>query len=154
MPSSISNRLTDDEDLQLAFREGQWWLLFHRRTLLAAGDDPDAGAPVPPGIRESLIRVMQQRLAETLPRVQGLLAGLDARRATQIALAVVNPEDDPLVQVAPRESERGWPLFVLRLSHGELDVEVDLNPYVPGDPFDPEEVARQAAVLLRVVGTD
>ena len=49
--------------------------------------------------------------------------------------------------------ERGWPHFVLRLSAGGFDVEVDLNPYVPDEPFDLDEVQRQAEVILQVAGS-
>ena len=35
--------------------------------------------------------------------------------------------------------------------HRRIDVEVDLNPYMPDDPFDWPEVHRQASVILQVV---
>ena len=141
----------DEADVDVAFHDGQWWLVVHRQAVLGLGADPDSDTAVTPVIRAALALAMKARLSQILPRVQRLLEGLDPVVARTVVVSVVNAEDVPDPWIDTTEFERGWPHFLLRLSAGRLDVEVDLNPYVPDDPVDLGDVTRQAGVLLDAV---
>lgn len=140
----------DDGDLQLAVHGDQGWLVLHGVEVVPVPADPDPREVVTPAIRGALARAMGQRLGRVVPEVRRLLDVLDAARAGEVGVQVVDAEgsaDSPLAHEGP---ERGWPHFVLRLSAGGFDVEVDLNPYVLDDPLDLDEVGRQAEVILQV----
>lgn len=139
-----------EADLTLAFRERQWWLVLHRHPVLPVGANPDPHEAVTPAARAALARGMKLRLSETIPRVQRLLDAQDAERARDVEVAVVNAEGRRSLDANLTELERGWPHFLLRLSTGGFDVAVDLNPYVPDDPFELDEVKRLAGVILQV----
>lgn len=137
-------------DLTLAFNGGQWRLELHRYPVLPVGAAPDPHAAVTPAIRGALAQAMEQRLSEIVPQVRRLVEALGAERARDVTITVVNTEGGGACTLEGAAVERGWPHFLLRLSAGGFDVEVDLNPYVPDDPFDLDEVQRQADVILQV----
>ena len=141
-----------DEDLTLVQRDGQWWLELHRYPVLPVGVNPDPYKVITQETRKALARGMEQRLAENVPKVQHLIEQLGADRAQQIAILVVSTDERGSTPYPSADFERGWPHFLLRLSAGGFDVEVDLNPYVPDEPFEFDEVQRQASVILQVAG--
>ena len=69
-----------ESELVLAFRGRQWWLMYHRHPVLLVGSDSDSLEAVTPTVRADLIRVMEQRLSESIPVVQRLIEALDAER--------------------------------------------------------------------------
>ena len=140
-----------EEDLSLAFREGQWWLVLYRYPILPIGTRPDPNEAVTSSTRTALAQGMEQRLSETIPQVQHLIKTLGKEQARFVAVAVVNAEERVSPYLDSTETERGWPHFLLRLSAGSFDVEIDMNPYVPEEPLDLDEVQRQANVILQVV---
>ena len=142
----------DEGDLALAFVEAQWWLMLHRVPVLPVGDDPDP-ASVTASIRPALSSAMAERLSHNGPRVRRVLESMSADRAGEVAIEVVHSDGVDAQFVEGTEPERGWPHFRLRLSAGGFDVEVDLDPLVPDDPFDAEDLRRQAAVILQVLGS-
>lgn len=143
----------DEADLGLAFAEGEWALLLHGHHVVRVGAMPVAPTSMGPPIRGALATAMERRLAENLPRVREVVERIDAEGAGQVAVTVVNAEGSVDGCLAAVEGERGWPHFLLRLSAGGFDVEVDLNPYVPDDPVDWGEVRRQVEVILQVART-
>ncbi len=140
-----------EEDVRLVCRDGEWWLLVFGHPVRPLGPSPDPTRVVTPALRQDLARALQARLSWVLPRVLRLVESLDPVGAGQVTAAVVNAEDPQHPLAGPTDPERGWPHFGLRLSSGDLDVEVDINPYQPDEPVDLEEVARQASVLLQAV---
>ena len=141
----------EEEDLSLGLCGSLWWLELHRYPVFSIGDTPDRHASANLVKRKALIRGMEQRLSEILPKVQSLLEDFGGDRARSIALIVRCTEDSSAQSLPVSEFDRGWPHFSLQLSAGLFDVEVDLNPYVPDDPFDPEELERQAHIILQLV---
>ena len=138
-----------EETLSLSKREGQWWLEFHSRPILPVGQTPDPYNTPPSEIREALSRGMKQRLSTSLPQVRHLLNTLASDSASNVEIFVVSDEEGGPTGLSDG-IDRGWPQFLLRLSAGGFDVEVDLNPYVPEDPFDLDELQRQAEIILQV----
>ncbi|MEO0606400.1 MAG: hypothetical protein AAF211_33540 [Myxococcota bacterium] len=137
-------------DLTLAFEGGQWWLALHHHAFLPVGTAPDPHVAVTPTIRGALARAMKKRLSDSLPKVQRLVDALGATPDQAVTIAVVNTEEGAVPFLDDATSERGWPHFLLRLSAKGFDVEVDLDPYMPDAPFDPDEVQRQAEIIVQV----
>lgn len=140
-----------DEDLAIEFRDGQRWLVVHDYPVWPLEADARPFQTVTPAFRTALAAAMTQRLSSIIPRVQRWLVGQNATQAQHVTVAVVYMEENDGPQLDDSDAQRGWPHFVLRLSTGGFDVEVDLNPYMPDDPFDWPEVHRQASVILQVV---
>ena len=139
-----------EEELTWVHRDAGWWLLLHGHPVLPVGADPSAVAVAPAGLREALAEAMAHRLRASIPRARRLLEALDPTHAARIAITVVNTEAMGALDTDAQAFEGGWPHFGLRLSAGALDVEVDLDPYRPEDPFDPDELKSQARVILQV----
>ena len=135
--------------IRLMHRHRQWWLEFHSRPVLPVGQTPDPYNTPPSEIREALSRGMKQRLSMRLPQVRHLLNTLASDSASNVEIFVVSDEEKGPTGLSDG-IDRGWPQFLLRLSAGGFDVEVDLNPYVPEDPFDLDELQRQAEIILQV----
>ena len=144
----------DEEHLTLAFREEQWWLVFHGYPVWPVGVEADPFQTVTPAIRIALAAAMTQRLSEIIPVIRGQINEQSSEHSHHVSITVVNIAEMAITSMDDHELERGWPHFVLRLSSGGFDVEVDLNPYVPHDPCDPDEVQRQAAIILEVARTN
>ena len=141
----------NEEDLSLALREGQWWLMFHRHPILELGAQPDPPETLDSALRPSLSLGMEKRLSEEVPKIQRLLHIMGAPPHPAIRVTVVNVEGRYAPMTAHAAPERGWPHFVLRLSAKGFDVEVDLNPYTPDTPYDIDDLRRQANVMFHVV---
>ena len=139
-----------EEDLTWVRRDARWWLQWHGHPVLPVDADPQAVAVAPAGLREALAEAMAHRLRQSIPRARGLLDALDPTHAAGITIAVVNTAPMGALDPGAQEFEVGWPHFRLRLSAGTLDVEVDLDPYHPEDPFDPDALKAQATVILQV----
>ena len=137
-----------ERDLSLSYHQDQLWLVLHRCPVLPVGSALDPHDVITPAARTALAHGMVQCLSDTIPRVQHIIAELDAERAREVAVAVVCLEDGDMPQL--NTNGRGWPHFLLRLSAGGFVVEIDLNPYVPAAPFERDEVRRQADVILQI----
>ena len=140
----------NEEDLSLAFREGQWWLMLHRYPVLPAGPEPDASSTVDGFTRLALAHGMEQRLGESIPRVMALIEAVGGEQAANVTVSVAHTEGRGSLDSGNGEPVRGWPHFFLRLSAGGFDVEADLNPYECDDPFEWNEVEQQVGVILQV----
>jgi len=140
----------NEDDLALEYNQGQWWLILHGYSVLPVGVTPDPNEAITPATRAAIAWGMRQRLSEIIPKVQRLIEALCPETARDIDITVVCAEGMESAHLDSNEFDSGWPLFLLRLSTGTVDVEVDLNPYVPDDPFDFDDVQRQAAVILQV----
>ncbi|MEC7241480.1 MAG: hypothetical protein VXW32_09595 [Myxococcota bacterium] len=141
----------EEENLGLRLHGSTWWLEHFQYPIFAIGDTPSRHASIALVDREGLLRSMERKLSETLPSVRSLLKDLGGEQADAISLGVLCTQNRGPDSLPTSEFDRGWPHFSLRLSAGVSDVEVDLNPYVPEDPFDQDELIRQAEILLQVV---
>ena len=139
-----------EEDLSLGFLEGQWWLALHGSPVMPVGADPAPHKALPTEIRAALTQGMIRRLSKTIPRVRHLIQALGGSLAQDVDIQVVYTETFSCPSLGKESVERCWPHFVLRLSVGDFDVEIDLNPYVPEAPYDLDEVHRQADVILQL----
>ena len=139
-----------EEELELVFDKGEWWILLHDYPVLPVGSVPDPNIAITSMARAALAQGMMKRLSEIVPHIRDQIETLDAERAQDVTISVVNVEETASSYLESIELERGWPHFLLRLSTGGFDVEIDLTPYVPADPYDFDEVRRQAEVILQV----
>ena len=139
-----------EDDVKLAYDDGQWWLELHAIRVLAAGPSPDPRVVITPALHGLLVKAMEQRLSAIVPQVRRLVDQLDAEGSEKVDIAVVLADGAVSPHLDDHEFERGWPHFLLRLTAGGFDVEADLNPYAPDEPFEVHEVRRQAEVILQV----
>ena len=142
----------NEENLSLRLHDNSWWVELYRYPIFSIGDNPARHASLALVERKALTKGMEKRLSETFPAVRNILRDLGGERADAISLVVLSTQDRGLESLSISDFDRGWPHFSLQLSAGIFDVEVDLNPYVPEDPFDPEELKRQAEIILQLVG--
>lgn len=118
----------------------------------AVTQPPDARAFVRSlgGARRALSTAMQAWLSESVPGAMRIVRRVFTEGAERVSGEIVDASSIAPGFLSPDLGlERGWPHFVLRLYCGDLDVEIDANPYDPLAPFDLDDLHRQAKVLAR-----